>query len=131
MASYPKPVKDATVKRSRQREQAASVAAIRTAVFERDGGRCRVCGGPAESVHELRPRSLGGRVCLKNSIAVCGSGTTGCHGLLTAHHVTASWVDANGQVLFCHPRSGVVRVTRPGDGPDSEGLLSCAGSWWR
>ncbi len=34
------------------------------------------------------PRSLGGKVSRKNSIALCGSGTTGCHGLIQAHRIT-------------------------------------------
>lgn len=56
--------------------------AVKRAVMERDHRTCRVCGKRAESVHELRFRSLGGKVSLDNSIAVCGSGTTKCHGKL-------------------------------------------------
>lgn len=60
---------------------------IRVAVFARDGGRCRCCGRPATSMHELRPRSLGGAVSLANSIAVCGDGVQGCHGRLQRHEI--------------------------------------------
>lgn len=33
-------------------------------------------------MHELKPRSLGGKESRDNSIAVCGDGVRGCHGLL-------------------------------------------------
>lgn len=67
------------------------IAAVRLAVFDREGGRCRCCvTRAAESLHELKPRSLGGDVSTANSIALCGSGTTGCHGYLTRHEIAVS-----------------------------------------
>jgi hypothetical protein len=36
-------------------------------------------------MHECKPRSLGGDISIENSIAVCGSGTTGCHGFAQRH----------------------------------------------
>lgn len=53
--------------------------------------RCRVCGqphtllmGPAINAHHLIPRSLGGLWTESNIVGLCGSGTTGCHGLVEA-----------------------------------------------
>jgi len=53
-------------------------------------------------MHEIKPRSLRGRVGKTNSIAVCGSGTTGCHGYLQAHRIdiVASSTGAEGGLYF-------------------------------
>jgi HNH endonuclease len=52
------------------------------------GRPCRVCGRLGarwnRSLHHLVPRSLGGDDVAANLVAVCGSGTTGCHGLIEA-----------------------------------------------
>jgi len=49
---------------------------------------CRLCGatGGAFEVnaHHLIPRSLGGVWTESNIVGLCGSGTTGCHGLVEA-----------------------------------------------
>jgi hypothetical protein len=67
----------------------AHVGTVRAKVF--DGGaatRCACClSRLAQSMHEDKPRStFGGNVfkavTVENSIPVCGSGTTGCHGFL-------------------------------------------------
>lgn len=61
---------------------------VRPYVFARERDICRICRcRPAESMHELLPKSLGGRVSRRNSVAVCGSGTTGCHGHAQQHHI--------------------------------------------
>lgn len=39
----------------------------------------------ASSLHHVISKSLGGDDCEENSVSVCGSGTTGHHGLLEAH----------------------------------------------
>jgi hypothetical protein len=46
---------------------------------------CRVCqsSGPL-TLHHLVSKSLGGDDLADNLVAVCGSGTTGCHGLIEA-----------------------------------------------
>jgi hypothetical protein len=41
---------------------------------------CVACGKPAGSAHHVLSRSLRGDDVIENGIAVCGSGTTGCHG---------------------------------------------------
>lgn len=51
------------------------------------------------SVHELVFKSLGGKVSLENSVTVCGSGTTGCHGYLQSHEIDPIF-PANGNKLI-------------------------------
>ena len=62
------------------------IAAVRCEVFERAEHVCEICRRRrAESMDEVKARSLGGVVSVENSIAVCGSGTTGCHGFRQRH----------------------------------------------
>ncbi|MBQ9916903.1 MAG: hypothetical protein IJO71_06850 [Microbacterium sp.] len=78
-------------------------------IWERDGGRCALCGvglnrplrGVLWSVHHREDRGMGGvkrarpgraqpRAYLAlaaNGVALCGSGTTGCHGDVTNEKV--------------------------------------------
>lgn len=75
-------------KRRAKRVQGDHVAAIREYVFDREWGVCRCCSfRGADSMHEIRPKSLRGKVSRTNSIAVCGSGTTGCHGFLQTRKI--------------------------------------------
>lgn len=57
-------------------------------------------------MHELVFRSLGGKVSRTNSVAVCGSGTTGCHGHLQGHRIAfVDWgMGAEGPLTF-HPQT--------------------------
>ena len=97
----PKPEPHKRTKARRDRDDTKRIKAVRVAVFDRDDGRCRCCRiRVADSMHEIRPRSLGGRVCLENSIALCGSGTTGCHGLCQSHRVLSLGRDANHALTF-------------------------------
>ena len=81
--AVPKPEKRSTTKNRARRQHRERTAEIRAYVFGRERGICRCCRiARADSMHELRPRSLGGKVSKQNSIAVCGSGTTLCHGYL-------------------------------------------------
>lgn len=76
------------LKGRKDRQQQKATKDVRTYVFGRERDICRCCRWrPAESLHELRFRSLGGKRSKRNSIAVCGSGTTGCHGHLQAHRI--------------------------------------------
>ena len=57
---------------------------------------CCVCGRPATNVHHWPPRSkrtfhLSGLDLRPSLFAVCGSGTTGCHGLWHEGKVRADW----------------------------------------
>ena len=49
------------------------------------GWPCRICDtNTAESLHHLVSKSLGGDDVAENLVPLCGSGTTGCHGLVEA-----------------------------------------------
>lgn len=57
-------------------------------VFERERDHCRICLRRfAQTMHELIFRSLGGKVCISNSVAVCGDGVLGCHGYAQRHEI--------------------------------------------
>ncbi|UVK58627.1 HNH endonuclease [Microbacterium phage CrazyRich] len=74
----------------------------RRLVLLRDAGRCVWCGRPwgdLLNLHHRLLRSHGTDNSPANLIAVCGSGTTGCHGAIHAHpdkarqrgHIVPSW----------------------------------------
>lgn len=46
-------------------------ALTRRAVFHRDAHRCQYCGGAAESIDHVVPRSRGGRHVWENVVAAC------------------------------------------------------------
>lgn len=82
-----------------------AIAETRVFVFGRERGICRCCRRRrAESVHELRFRSLGGKVNKRNSVAVCGSLVgvePSCHTYLQANQITYEPRDgANGTLYF-------------------------------
>lgn len=65
-----------------------------------DGARCAVCGRPATNCHHEPHLGMGGRnasfrlhgVELRPAlIALCGSGTTGCHGLVHSGRISLEW----------------------------------------
>lgn len=89
----PKPEPRQRTKGRRERLARAETRAVREYVFMRERNICRCCRvRPAESMHEMIFRSQGkaGRPSRINSIAVCGSGTTRCHGFLQAHQIDVS-----------------------------------------
>lgn len=98
--AQPKPEPRKRVKARVKRQQSQTIAAVRAMVFARDHDTCRVCGGPAWTMHELKFRSLGGKHSPENSIAVCGSGTTKCHGKLQRHRLLVIGTDANQRLTF-------------------------------
>jgi hypothetical protein len=65
----------------------------RFTVLSRNGYKCEKCGSDflwGVSVHHRRPRMMGGSSnpqlhLSANLIALCGSGTTGCHGWVESH----------------------------------------------
>lgn len=68
---------------------------IRSAVLERDAGRCVRCGEVGGSIHHRVPRRMGGTkdirsYDMRNLVTLCGSGTTGCHG----------WVESNRALAY-------------------------------
>ncbi len=48
-----------------------AVPVTRRAVFGRDGHRCQYCGGPAESLDHIKPKSRGGDHTWENVVACC------------------------------------------------------------
>lgn len=84
----PKPEPRRRMKARRVRQQLTEIHTVRAWVFAREWDLCRCCRfREAHSLHELVPRSRGGKVSKTNSIAVCGSGTTLCHGFLQTHQI--------------------------------------------
>lgn len=69
----------------------AQTRVIRPQVFERERRLCRLCGMNAATMHEISGAGATGSrllaTTLSNSIAVCGDGVAGCHGLLQRHIV--------------------------------------------
>lgn len=89
MIGFPKPPSRKKTQRLARQTYADHVAAVRAYVFGRERGICRCCRvRPAESMHEIVFKSLGGKVSRKNSIAVCGDGVQGCHGFIQRHAIT-------------------------------------------
>lgn len=62
-----------------------------------EGARCACCGKPATNAHHWPPRSKGlfehhGHILRPSLIALCGSGTTGCHGAWHGARFKALWM---------------------------------------
>lgn len=118
----PKPEPRKRVKARKKRQQHSVVKDVRAHVFARERGICRCCGSmAAESMHEIRFRSQGGKVCPENSIAVCGDGVRGCHGKLQRHEITvrllAKRLGAEGALAFGGASFGYMeRLSEPGSG---------------
>lgn len=74
--------------------------AVKRAVQVRDQHTCRVCGKASESTHEIHSLGAGGKVSLKNSIAVCGDGTRGCHGKLQRYEILVIGHNAKSKLKF-------------------------------
>lgn len=108
-----------------KRHRATGPRAVeRLVIISRAGGSCEVCGQPvaliddgevtpisAFSVHHRQPRGMGGSSVEEintapNLLLVCGSGTTGCHGLIESQRALSY---ANGWL--------VQRPTNPADVP--------------
>lgn len=64
--------------------------ALRDRLAERSDGACEICFfQKATNWHHRKNRSQGGLDCLSNALHLCGSGTTGCHGLVTENPAMA------------------------------------------
>ena len=73
----------------------------RRRAWERDKGRCVVCGRTAESTHHRQGRGGPDPHRLANLLTVCGDGVRGCHGLIHGHPSAAY---AQGRMV---PRLGI------------------------
>lgn len=90
--AFPKPEPRVRTKARADRKAAGTTKDVRGYVFARERDLCRCCRiRPAQSMHEIKPRSLGGKVSRKNSIATCGElvGTEECcHTYLQTRQIT-------------------------------------------
>ena len=76
------------LKARRKQDRKDANAAVRPVVVDCHGGFCACCRiRLAQSTHEIKFRSVGGQVSVDNTIPVCGTGTTGCHGHLQEHRI--------------------------------------------
>lgn len=97
-------------------------ADTRERLFTRAGGACELCGGSlaSGSAHHRRPRQMGGTKApwinaLENLLAICGSGTTGCHGEVESHREQSY-------------ETG--RLVRSGTAPWEVPFMDRDGRWW-
>lgn len=68
-------------------------AKTRAALKERAHSCCEACGKPgATNAHHRINQSQGGPDTLSNLLLLCGSGTTGCHGIITRNPDDAKWL---------------------------------------
>ena len=83
----------------KSRRKTGATDEVRMNVMARASFRCERCGstlmGVPVSVHHRRPRAMGGTKRLdtnypSNLMALCGTGTSGCHG----------WIEQNRQVAY-------------------------------
>lgn len=92
--------------------------ALRDLVAERDEYRCVYCGrhkAPAVpfSTHHRAPRGMGGSPAANtaaNVILLCGTGTTGCHGLMESNR---AWATSLGYLVPSGINPLAWRVYRP------------------
>ena len=103
--AVPKPEQRKRMKARKDRQESAQDAKVRAYVFAREQHMCRICGiRPATSRHELRFRSLGGKVTKENCVAVCGDGIHGCHGFAQRNTILYAFMDAvngaDGTIIF-------------------------------
>ena len=99
----PKPMPQKKAKAAKHLKDVDRIHRVRMYINGRERGMCRCCMfRAAESMHELDPRSLGGKHSRRNSIMVCGDGVQKCHGFLQRHEI--AWSDdgrgAEGALLF-------------------------------
>lgn len=84
------------------------------ALYARAGGHCEVCNvdlttGRSYSKHHRLPRGRGGTNVLSNLMLVCGTGTTGCHGMIESRRTiayTRGWLVRTG----IDPAAAPVRI---------------------
>ena len=81
----------------KSRRKTGATEEVRMNVITRAMFKCERCGNPLNgpmSVHHRRPRAMGGTKRLdtnypSNLMALCGTGTSGCHGWIEQNRETA------------------------------------------
>ena len=80
----PQPIR----RKSKSLSERTHIADVRAYIIGRERNVCRCCRiRVGQSMHELRPRSLGGKVSRKNSVWLCGAGVNGCHGFIQRYEI--------------------------------------------
>lgn len=97
-------MRDRKVRKIKPASDTGPTAAQRRVVHVRANWCCEVCGRSLylvdvgwhtpHSIHHRRPRAMGGSTAVdtnlpSNLLLLCGTGTTGCHGLIEADRATA------------------------------------------
>lgn len=86
--AIPKPEPRKRTKGRKRRAKVKTTREVRPYVFARERDICRCCRiRNAQSMNEEPPRSCGGKVSKRDSMAVCGDGTQGCHGFITRNEI--------------------------------------------
>jgi hypothetical protein len=111
--AQPKPVPRVVEKAVKAKQVEAHRIAVKSAVWARDKGQCRVCGGHATEMHELQFRSLGGVRSTQNSIAVCAYAGRNCHRLLQTHAIHVEGDNADKRLVFTWNRERVPVGSEP------------------
>lgn len=110
---FPKPAK-------RVRLTRAKWAALRDLVVSQEENRCACCRrwfGRMDG-HHIYPKDLGGDDTYFNVAPLCGSGTTGCHGLVTegdawATSMLRQWIEGRrGTLLYLCSKLKTVDAAR-------------------
>ena len=95
----PQPIR----RKSKSLSERTHISDVRAYIIGRERNVCRCCRvRVGQSMHELLPRSLGGKVSRKNSVWLCGDGVWGCHGLIQRHEIKADYREhgAEGVIYF-------------------------------
>lgn len=110
---FPKPAKRVRLSRGKWRDLVALVVG-------QEGNRCAVCRGWFARMdgHHVYPKDLGGDDTYFNVAPLCGSGTTGCHGLVHGRDAWAlsamrQWIEGRrGTVLYLCSKLRTVDAAR-------------------
>lgn len=82
----------------KSRRKTGATTEVRMSIMVRANFRCERCGTSVASIpmsiHHRRPRAMGGTHRVEtnypsNLMALCGTGTSGCHGYLESHRTEA------------------------------------------
>jgi hypothetical protein len=120
-----------TPQQHRRAELAAADAEVYAQVMERDGRTCLACGTrDRPTLQHILPRGAGGTsrpLDPRLAVVLCGSGTTGCHGLVEHEGRYDGWA----YDLFLLVRHGAEVDALLAD-PDATLLVwgPAAGVWW-
>lgn len=107
MIGFPKPRPRVLEKLDAQRELSALERAVRKAVQQRDGKRCRCCGRrDGLHLHHLTFRSQGGKWSTENLVTLCAI----CHALLHARQLWILGKNADKLLVFEVAEAAVLDV---------------------